>query len=271
LRTARPDRPGARPRPPSGPRDTRASGDLIFGRNAVTAALKGRRQHRRLSIAEGVREDQRVREIIALAKAKKIPVDRMPAEELDRRTRFSNHQGVVLESSGYVYQTLEEITDASSTTIVALDHLQDPQNVGTLIRAALAFGTGGMLLPKNRAASITAAVVNSSAGATEQLPIALISNLHSTLERLKKQGWWIVGLDQGARTQPLPLTAIPTPAVVVIGSEGSGLSDLIRQTCDLVVSIPMSEAAESLNAATAGAIALYEISRQQLSDPNAGR
>lgn len=238
--------------------------DVLFGRNAVAAALAGQRLHRRLLVGQGVREDERIQSILRASRSAGIRIDRVAGDELDQITRFANHQGVALETSTYQYASIETLTDepGSNPTIVALDHLQDPQNVGTLIRAAVAFQATGMILPKDRAASITPAVVNASAGSTEQLRIARVTNLATTLDRLRDQGWWTAGLDQGEGSTPLPTTVIPLPVVVVIGAEGSGLSELVRKKCDLRVEIPTPGPAESLNAATAGAIALYEIRRQ---------
>jgi len=148
--------------------------------------------------------------------------------------------------------------------VVALDHLQDPQNVGTLIRSALAFSAAGIVIPGDRAAEITPAVVNASSGATELLAIAQVTNLVRELERLQEAGRWVIGLDTGSDSVSIAKTRLPQPAVLVVGAEGAGIGRLVRERCDLIVAIPISGEIDSLNAATAASIALFELKRQDL-------
>lgn len=225
-------------------------------------ALAGRRGLERLFVAEGVREDERLRAILGLAASKGIAVERVPRLMLDDATRGANHQGVALEAEPFRYVDLEVILDTPGTVLV-LDHLQDPQNVGSLLRAAEAAQVAGVVIPQNRAVAITPAVVNASAGAVEHLQVAEIPNLAQALEALKGSGRWVVGLDGGPRSSDLYSTTVPTPAALVVGSEGNGLSSLLRKQCDLLLALPMRGKVASLNAATAGSIALYELLRRE--------
>ena len=233
---------------------------MLYGRNAVAEALYGRRHPRRLLVAEGVKEDDRVRAILARAEERKVPIDRPPRLLLDDLLLGANHQGIVLEAAGYPYVEFEDLLAASGTTLV-LDHLQDPQNFGTLLRAAEAAGVSGVVMPHDRSAEVTPAVVNASAGAVEHLRIAQVPNLSRALEALKASGRWVVGLDSGPGSTDLYATEVPRPAVLVVGAEGSGIGRNVRNHCDLIVSLPMRGRVGSLNASTAGAIALYELLR----------
>ena len=239
----------------------RTGRDLIYGRNAVIETLQGRRTIERLFIAEGVREDDRMRALLALAAKRKVAVERIPRLMLDDATRGANHQGVALEAEAYRYATLEDIVAAPGSVLV-FDHLQDPQNVGSLFRAAEAAGVAGVILPQNRAAEVTPAVVNASAGAVEHLRVAVVPSLAHALEEVKGSGRWVIGLDGGPNSSPLFETEIPTPVALVVGAEGHGISGGLRKQCDLILALPMRGRVESLNASTAGAIALYEIVRR---------
>jgi 23S rRNA (guanosine2251-2'-O)-methyltransferase len=228
----------------------------------VLEALRGRRRIERLLVAEGAREDERLRALIALAESRGIEVDRVPRLMLDDATRGANHQGVALEAEPYRYTPFEEIVEAPGAVLV-LDHVQDPQNVGTLLRAAEAAGVAGIVLPQDRAVDITPAVVKASAGAVEHLRIATVPNLARALETLKRNGRWVAGLDAGPGATDLFVTEVPTPVALVVGAEGSGLGANLRKTCDLLLALPMHGRVASLNAATAGSIALYELLRRQ--------
>ena len=234
--------------------------ELLYGRNAVAEALFGRRHPRRLFIAEGVKEDERIQAILNRATERKVPIDRPPRLMLDDLLRGSNHQGVALEVTGYPYVEFDDLLETSGTILV-LDHLQDPQNFGTLLRAAEATGVSGVVMPQDRSAEVTPAVVNASAGAVEHLRIAQVPNLVRALEALKQGSRWVVGLDEGSDATDLFTTTVPQPAVLVVGAEGAGVGRNVRNHCDLIVSLPMRGRIGSLNAATAGAIALYELLR----------
>jgi len=235
---------------------------LLYGRNAVLEALRGRRSIERLFVAEGAREDERLRGLIALATERGAEIDRIPRLMLDDANRGANHQGIALEAEPYRYAQFEDLMDAPGTILV-LDHLQDPQNVGTLFRAAEAAGVAGVVIPEDRAAAVTPAVVNASAGAVEHLRVAAVPNLARALESLKGSGRWVAGLDAGASAKNIFETEIPTPAVLVVGAEGAGLGTNLRNHCDLLLALPMRGRVDSLNAATAGAIAIYELLRRE--------
>jgi 23S rRNA (guanosine2251-2'-O)-methyltransferase len=225
-------------------------------------ALRGRRRIERLFVAEGVREDERLLALMALAVERGAEIDRVPRLMLDDVIRGANHQGVALEAEPYRDTPFEDLIEQPGTILV-LDHLQDPQNVGTLFRAAEAAGVAGVVLPQDRAAEITPAVVNASAGAVEHLRIATVPNLARALESLKRGGRWVVGLDAGPGSSDIFSAEIPVPAVLVVGAEGSGIGANLRKHCDLLLALPMRGKVESLNAATAGAIALYEVMRRE--------
>ena len=251
-----------RPLPPAAPVLARTGRELLIGRNAVIEALRGRRSVERLFVAEGAREDERLRGLMALAIQRGAEIDRVPRLMLDDVTRGANHQGVALEVEPYRYATFDGLLEMPGMILV-LDHLQDPQNVGTLFRAAEAAGVAGVVIPEDRAAGVTPAVVNASAGAVEHLRIATVPNLVRALEALKGSGRWAVGLDAGPGAADIYTTEIPTPVVLVVGAEQSGLGVNLRKHCDLILSLPMRGRVDSLNAATAGAIAIYELLRRE--------
>ena len=235
--------------------------EIVYGRNGVTEALKGKREIFAVMIAEGVRNDDRIRRIEALAAERAIPVDRVPRQLLDELTP-GNHQGVLIESGPFVYADLDDIREKSGTVLI-FDHLQDPQNFGTLIRTAAAAGASGIVIPENRAAEVTPAVVNASAGAVETIPVAVVPNLLNALKALKARGWWAAALDSGDDALDIQQADLPDPLALIVGSEGDGVSPLLRKNADLILSIPMVGNVESLNAATAGSIAVYELLRRQ--------
>jgi 23S rRNA (guanosine2251-2'-O)-methyltransferase len=234
----------------------------LYGRNAVWEALRGRRRLERLYVAEGVHEDERLKAIMTLAGERGIEVDRVPRMLLSDATRGANHQGVALEAESFPFAELENILTGNGTILV-LDHLQDPQNVGTLLRAAEAAAVAGIVIPENRAAGISPAVINASSGAVEHLRVAVVTNLARALEAIKRSGRWVIGLDAGPDARDLYRTEIPLPAALVVGTEGAGLGSHLRSQCDLLLALPMRGRVSSLNAATAGAIALYELMRRE--------
>lgn len=224
--------------------------------------IANRRRFRRLYLAEGLEREERLDEILELAGTHALDVARVPRTRLDEMVGV-NHHGVLLETSLYPYADeydLEELA-AARAIVLALDSIVDPQNVGTLLRTAEATGVRLVVIPSDRAAAITPSVVNASSGAVEHLRIVEEINLTRFLNRAKDAGFWVAGLagDEGA--QPLFDSRMSPPIVLVVGSEGSGLRRLVREACDLVVSLPMAGRVESLNAAVAGSIALYEVVR----------
>jgi 23S rRNA (guanosine2251-2'-O)-methyltransferase len=236
--------------------------ELLYGRNAVLEALRAGRPAKRLLLAEGIRDDERVEEMIGIAEDRGVQVDRVPKELISDATRGANHQGAVLDASPYPYAELSEVIETPGTVLV-LDHLQDPQNFGTLLRAAEAAGVAGVIIPEDRAVEITPAVVNASAGAVEHLRVAAVPNLPRALEELKASGRWVLGLAGEDDAVELFTADVPTPAALVVGAEGTGLGRRVRSMCDLLVSLPMTGRVASLNAATAGSIALYDLLRRE--------
>lgn len=236
--------------------------EFLYGRNAVWEALHGRRDLSRLMVAEGIREDERIRAMLTLAAEKKVKLDRVPRLLLDDALRGTNHQGLALEVGPFVYSDLADVISAPGTVLV-LDHLQDPQNFGTLLRTADAAGVAGVVIPADRAVDITPAVVNASSGAVEHLRVAQVANLVQALEDLKGHGRWVLGLAGEKGSVDLFTAELPTPAVLVVGAEGTGLGQRVRSTCDVMVALPMVGKVASLNAATAGAIALYDLVRRE--------
>jgi 23S rRNA (guanosine2251-2'-O)-methyltransferase len=236
---------------------------MLYGRNSVLEALTaGRRTFHRLLLANGIKEDQRIQALIGLAAAARIPISRVDKIEIDARTGGVNHQGVLLECGVYPYVDLADVLERPGS-ILALDHIQDPQNFGALLRAAEASGVAGVIMPSDRAADVTASVVNASAGAVEHLLIARVTNLTRALDAAKAAGRWAIGLDRGDDSVDLFSANLPLPAVLIVGSEGAGMSALVRKHCDLIAALPMVGKVDSLNAATAGSIALFEILRRE--------
>jgi len=215
-----------------------------------------------LWIADGLKADDRLDEIVELATAAELPVDTVPRTMLDDITNGVNHQGVLLEVGDHKYADLEDIIERPGTILV-LDHVQDPQNFGTLLRTADAAGIAGVVIPSDRSVSVSPAVVNASAGAVEHLLIAQVPNIGRALDKIEASGRWIAGLASGEGSSDLFATDVPTPVALVVGSEGTGISQGVRKRCQLLLSIPMLGKIESLNAATAGSIALYDMLRRE--------
>jgi 23S rRNA (guanosine2251-2'-O)-methyltransferase len=211
-----------------------------------------------------------ITEIVDEARAKKVNVLSINRRQMDDMA--FNHQGVVAEAAPYEYSSLEDVVEAATASpsplVLVLDVLQDPQNLGSLLRTAAAVGAQGVVIPEHRAVGVTPAVVKASAGAIERLKIAQVTNLSRAIDALKEVGIWAVGLDAGAEAT-YDKADLNRPLALVVGGEGKGLRHLVRQHCDLVVSLPMPGAIESLNAAVAGSIVLYEALRQRGQQPAA--
>ena len=237
--------------------------ELIYGRNPVYESLRaGRRDVFKLLVAQGAQEKGTLARTLKLAGDKRIAVQRVPRAQLDRIG--DGHQGVAAEVSGYPYLALDEFrTVGQSPLLLVLDCVQDPQNLGALLRTAEAVGVGGVVIAQNRAASITPAVVNASSGATEHLRIARVTNITRALEELKGRGVWVVGLEDEPDAQDYATADLRGPLAIVVGSEGEGIRRLVHETCDFVIKLPMLGKVTSLNAAVAGSIVLYETLRQR--------
>jgi 23S rRNA (guanosine2251-2'-O)-methyltransferase len=243
--------------------------ELLYGRNAVRETIRaGRRTMQRLVVSNGVQETGVIAEIIKMAELAGMPVQRVERQILDKQLREANHQGVMLETGEYPYVELDEclalaVERGEPPLLLLLDHLQDPQNIGTLLRTAEVVGIHGVALPGRRAAEITPAVVNASSGATEHLKIVLVGNLAQTIATLQKQGVWVVGLEDDEQAQDLDSADLNLPLALVVGAEGPGLARLVRERCDFLVRLPMAGQVASLNASVAGSIALYNAWRQR--------
>jgi 23S rRNA (guanosine2251-2'-O)-methyltransferase len=234
--------------------------EWIYGRNAVYETLRaGRRRLGRLKLAEGLQPSPRLNQIQELARAKNTPSQQVRRAELDGLAE--GHQGVALQADEYPYVHLGQMLDKSKANsqppfFLVLDTLQDPQNLGTLLRTAEAVGVHGVLLPLRNTASVTPAVVNASSGACEHLLIGQI-NLAQAIDELKQANVWVIGLDGGPDSQPLGKVRLDGAIALVVGSEGEGMRRLVRESCDGLLRLPMQGQVESLNAAVAGSIALY--------------
>jgi len=234
--------------------------EWIYGRHAVREVQRaGRRTPYRLRLAQGVQPRGIVAEVLEAARERGVTVESVERRVLDALS--DGHQGLALEVSPYPYVSIEEFLAASDrqappSLYLLLDLIQDPQNLGTLLRTAEAAGVDGALLPAHRAAGITPAVVNASSGASEHLRIVR-ANLAQAIQELKRRGVWVMGLEGGPGAIPLNTVDLARPLAIVLGGEAAGLRPLVRRECDLLAAIPMHGRIESLNAAVAGSIALY--------------
>lgn len=242
--------------------------EIVAGRNPVVEALRAAVPARELMVMEFVDADERIAEAVALAGDRGLVVREVPKRELDRRALDAHHQGVVLVAEPFEYtepDALIEAARADTTTpvLVALDGVTDPHNLGAVARSALAFGAAGLLLPARRSAKVTAVAWRSSAGAFARLPVALTPNLTRGLAAAQEAGFFVLGL-AGQGAQDLEAAAAhfaDVPVVLVVGSEGEGMSRLVAEQADAKVSIPMPGGMESLNASVAAGVALYTLSR----------
>ena len=237
----------------------------VTGRNSVLEALRAKIPATALYIAQRVEMDDRVKEMLSIATHREIPVLEVTRPELDRMAGFDGvHQGVALKVPPYEYahpqDLLEQVIDRGELPLfVALDGVTDPRNLGAIIRSTAAFGGHGIILPQRRSAGVNSAAWKTSAGAAARIPVALASNLTTQLKEFKKQGVFVLGLDGDGDVSLPALELADRPLVIVVGSEGKGLSRLVTETCDQVVSIPISAATESLNAGIAASVALYQV------------
>jgi 23S rRNA (guanosine2251-2'-O)-methyltransferase len=243
--------------------------EVLSGRNSVLEALRSKVPSTALFIATRIEMDERVKEAIKIAAARGIPVSELTRPEIDRMTGYDSvHQGIALQVPPYKYQHPMELLDlilsrGQKPLLVALDGITDPRNLGAIIRSVAAFGGQGVILPQRRSTGVTASAWKTSAGAAARIPVALAANLNATLKDLKKRGCFIVGLD-GDGDMSLTDFALGTePLVLVVGSEGKGLSRLVTENCDAVVSIPIGGDTESLNAGIAASVTLYEIAKRR--------
>lgn len=245
--------------------------EILYGRNGVCEALRaGRRKPYRLVLAEGIRQTAIINQIVSLAGQTGLPVVRTERCELDRLGDV-HHQGVALEASAYPYSSLDEIlalarARGEAPLLLLLDLVQDPQNVGSLLRTAEAVGVHGVVIQRRRAVGVTPAVVHASAGAVEHLLVAQVTNLVDAIGRLKGYDVWVAGLEAVQDARLWDEADLRGPLALVVGNEGEGLRRLVRERCDFLLRLPMRGRVTSLNTAVAGSVALYEVLRQRAAD-----
>src|SRR6202165_1996736 len=239
--------------------------NYIYGINAVAEALKARgRTFAWVGVAKE-RHDLRLKHVVDECRRQGVAVRFVPREELDRMAGNNAHQGVVAVTSAKQYNDLEDVVAAKRgqhSLIVVLDGVEDPHNLGAILRTADAAGADGVVIPERRSAAVTAAVAKVSAGASEHLPIAKVTNISRALEELKEKDLWVVGLDERGE-QTYDAVDYKMHCAIVLGAEGKGLHDLVRKHCDFLVSIPMLGKVPSLNVSVAAGVVLYEVVRQR--------
>ena len=260
-------RSSPRPRRPVGGRGG-ADSEWVAGRNAVVEALRAAVPVQTLYVAEGTDRDARVRETFTLTADGGVALLEVPRNELDRLTGGAAHQGLAMRVPAYEYAHPDDLLQLAEALgepplIVALDSVTDPRNLGAVVRSASGFGAHGVLVPERRSAGMTAAAWKTSAGAAARVPVARAVNLTRQLGSYQSAGLMVAGLAADGEVSLGDLDLADGPLVLVIGSEGKGLSRLVAQSCDVRVSIPMASALESLNAGVAAGIALYEIARRR--------
>ena len=259
---------GKRPGRPKSSDDS----EMVTGRNSVVEALRAKIPATALYVAARIEYDDRVKEALSLATKRGLPVLEVMRPELDRMSGpDSVHQGLALKVPPYEYAYAPELLDkivsrGQTPLLVALDGVTDPRNLGAIVRSVAAFGGHGVIVPQRRSVGMTASAWKTSAGAAARIPVAMASNLTGTLKDLKSRGLFVLGLDGGGDISLPGLELAKQPLVLVVGSEGKGLSRLVTETCDAVVSIPIESGTESLNAGIAVSVALYEVSKLRAAD-----
>jgi 23S rRNA (guanosine2251-2'-O)-methyltransferase len=239
--------------------------EILYGRNAARECLRARRRHvHKVMLADTVEPAAIIAEIVSLAGRSKVAVQNVPRKTLDNLAK--GHQGVALEVGRYPTLAVEDILARAGKLnelpfIVVLDHLEDPHNVGAILRTAEVVGVHGVIIPKQRSASVTPAVVNASAGAAEHVWLAEVPNLAQTLTKLKQANVWVVGVEDTPGALLYNQADLTGAIAIVIGSEGKGMSRLVKETCDFLIKLPMRGHIESLNASVAGGLILYEVWR----------
>ena len=253
-----------RPKGPAKPGDT----EWVAGRNSVVEALRAHMPITGVYVAEGAERDGRLREAFRLTSEQGISLLEVPRNELDRLTQGAVHQGLAAKVPAYEYAHPDDLLDRAAEArepvlIVALDSVTDPRNLGAVVRSAAGFGAHGVLIPERRAAGMTAAAWKTSAGAAARIPVAQATNLTRQLKAYQEAGCMVVGLAADGDVSLPDLELADGPLVVVVGSEGKGLSRLVQETCDQLVSIPMVNAVESLNAGVAASVTLYAVAERR--------
>ena len=252
----------AAPRTRTG-RSEKPKGEIVSGRNAVLEALRASVPATELIVARSIDVDDRVAESLQLALHHQLPIREVHRAEIEGIS--ANSQGIILAIKPYQYSSFQEITERANhpILIVALDGVTDPRNLGAIVRSAAAFGAAGVVMTERRAAAMTASAWKSSAGAAARLPVAQVTNMARTIEDAKKIGCFVIGLDGESDQSLSGMKVAKENVMIVVGSEGKGLSRLVREKCDLVVSIPIRATTESLNASVATSIALFWVDEQR--------
>lgn len=240
--------------------------DVVVGRNAVTEALKSGRAVNCLLVAEGDGQGS-IREIVRLARESGAIVETVARSKIEAAARGFRHQGVLAYTSPVDYMPLDELLEAARAKsdapfLLLLDELEDPHNLGAILRTADAVGVDGVLIPRRRSCPLSATVAKTSAGAVEYVPVARIGNIAQTIKALKDEGFWIIGADMDGTTDYFDAD-LTGATVLVVGSEGRGISRIVRDNCDILVKIPMLGKINSLNVSVAGAVLMYESLRQR--------
>lgn len=240
--------------------------EKIAGVNSIMEALKAGRKIHKIFIQEG-REGKRIEELKKLAASKGVFIQYVEKQRLDKMYTQTNHQGIVAQVESYEYSDLHEVLELAAMKgeepfILILDGIEDPQNLGSIIRTAECAGVHGVVIPRHNAAEVTETVAKASAGAIEYMKIVQETNIVNTINDLKKQGLWVVGADMSGGSDYYA-TQIPSPTALVIGGEGRGIRRLVKENCDLIVKIPMYGKIASLNASVAAALLIYEVVRQR--------
>lgn len=241
--------------------------ERVEGRNAVTELLASGRRIARLMVLEGAREGDPLAKLAAQARAAGVKVVFVPRRELDRLSERGAHQGVIAQVEPYRYATLEEIAAAdgpsAASLVIVLDHVNDPGNLGAVVRTAEVVGAAGVVVPKDRAAAMTPSALKAAAGAAEHLPVARVANIVQALGALKEAGYWVVGASEKA-AQSAWQAPLEGRIALVMGAEGTGLARLTERECDLLVSLPVRGRVGSLNVSAATAVLAYEWLRRNL-------
>ncbi len=243
--------------------------EIIYGRQPVRELLRaGRRTVAGLSLLQSGKPSPDLKEIEGLATRAGVPLDHASRKQLDQITNSGNHQGIMARASAYPYVDFGDLIEATKTGsqpafVLLLDHIQDPQNLGSLLRTAEAIGVHGVIMPADRAAPVTPAAVRASAGAAEWMRVSVVTNLVRTMKVLKDEGLWLTGLEAVAEARDPADVDLTGPTGLVVGSEGKGLSRLVRENCDFFMKLPIQGHVSSYNASVAGAMAMYEVLRQR--------
>ena len=229
---------------------------LVYGRNVCLEYLEKNKKVRKIILQEGFHDEK----LISLIRKLNFPVKEMPKYELDRLAN-GVHQGIIMDVEDFRYTDYHDFIDDPECSVVILDHLEDPHNLGAIIRTSEAAGINGIIIPKDRSVEVNATVIKTSVGTVDNIPISMVTNLNSTIKDLKDKGFWIVGTDMnGTDFKEIDYRG---KVAIVIGNEGNGMSRIVRESCDFIAEIPMYGKVNSLNASVAAGLMIYEVVRQK--------